>query len=61
MCSVIQCLTLLPEAIEVKLLRKSKNRTTGEEREEKGKGRAGMKQAFSQNRQTEEREEEEER
>lgn len=43
MCSVIQCLTQLPEAIEVKLLRKSKNRRTGGEKEKKGKGRAGMK------------------
>ena len=42
-CSVIQCLTRLPEAIEVKLLRKSKNGTMGEEREEEGKRRTGMK------------------
>lgn len=42
-CSVIQCLTQLPETVEVKLLGKSKSRMTGEKREGKGKGRAGMK------------------
>lgn len=39
MGSVLQRLTQLPEAIEVKLLRKSENRTAAEER--KGKGRGG--------------------
>ena len=42
-CPVKQCFTQLPGAIEVKLLRKSKNGTTGGEREDEGKGRAGMK------------------
>lgn len=36
--SVLQRLTRLPGAIEVKLLRKSENRTAAEEREGKGKG-----------------------
>lgn len=45
MGSVLQRLTQLPEAIEVKLLRKSENRTAAVER--KGKGRGGGRNEMS--------------
>lgn len=58
--SVLQRLTRLPGAIEVKLLRKSENRTAAEEREGKGKGGGRNEMSFEAERADRREQEEEE-